>query len=84
MPRLAGRELRDTGEGGVGVGCRSPYRQQDDAGGLHGVLGRQHNPPVVNAAVEVRVGRPAHGKVPLEEVVLQGAMALATEQVKDV
>lgn len=56
-----------------GIACRPPYRQQDDAGGLHGVLGRQHDPTVVNAAVKVRVGRPAHGKVPLEEVVLQGA-----------
>lgn len=49
----------------------SSYCEEDDAGGLHGVLGGQHDPAVVDPAIEVRVRRPAHGEVPLEEVVLQ-------------
>lgn len=62
--RLIGCE-RDTAD------CRLPYREEDDAGGLHGVLRGQHDPAVVNPAVEIGIRRAAHGEVPLKEVVLQ-------------
>lgn len=47
------------------------YCEQDDAGGLHGVLRGEHDPAVVNPAVEIRVRGPAYGEVPLKEVVLR-------------
>lgn len=65
--RLIGCE-RDT------TGCRPPYREEDDAGGLHGVLRGEHDPAVVNPAVEIGIRRAAHGEVPLKEVVLQEKM----------
>lgn len=47
------------------------YREQDDAGGLHGVLRGEHDPAVVHPAVKLGVWGPTDGEVPLKEVVLE-------------
>lgn len=47
------------------------YREENDAGGLHGVFWRKYNPAVVNPAVEIRIWWAAHGEVPFKEVILQ-------------
>jgi len=47
------------------------YCEEDDAGGLHGVLWRKHNPAVVNSPIKIRIWGPTNGKVPFKEVVLK-------------
>ena len=47
-------------------------RHDDDVGRFHGVIRRQQDSSVINSAFEVGVGWPAHGEVPLEEILLQG------------
>lgn len=61
-----------------------PYRQQDDAGGLHGVLRREDDPAVVDAAVKVGVWGAAHGEVPLKQVVLGNRAVSITQQTSDI
>ncbi len=47
------------------------YRQENDVGRLHGIFRRKKNSAVVDAAFELRLGRPANCEVPLEQVVLE-------------
>lgn len=42
------------------------YCEEDDAGGLHGVLRRKDNATVVNAAIEIGVRGPTYGEVPFK------------------
>lgn len=62
-----GSEVRLT----VRRSATAAYCQQDDAGGLHGVLWGKHDPAVVHPTVKLRVWGPTHREVPFKEVVLQ-------------
>lgn len=55
----------------MGKKISTTYCQKDNAGGLHGVLRREHDPAVVDPTVKFRVWRATDREVPFKEVVLQ-------------
>lgn len=64
---------RERGAGSVAVsGDQSAtYSHEDDAGWLHGVLGGQDDPAVIDSTLKLRPLRTADGEVPFKEVLLR-------------
>ena len=48
-----------------------PYRENNDVGRFHWILGGQDDATMVDASLVIGVVLAAHGEVPLEQVILQ-------------
>lgn len=71
--RLERERERERGAGSVAVsgGQAATYSHEDDAGWLHGVLGGQDDPAMVDSTLKLRPLRTTDGEVPLKEVLLR-------------